>query len=384
MNIIIGDRPIDFYKEFIRSNLPSWSLIPPEEIQMTKLTSYSREVYKVVALNKKIKPIIFRVITDTVGGKFKKPKGLFISNEEEVLVYSKAYEHNLGPKLYYQNNSYRIEEFIEGGKINYDSLYDPLFRRRLTYVISEWNKLSLKGLKRKESYFIDYFTNGKENFNKFSEVCSRKNYSEEVKIIMHEIKELVDIENIEYLYKLVKLDDNVFCHGDLNPLNMIYDRENNKITLIDYERAGLNLRGDDFGNFFFFNIFNHFFPNQPSVIESNIPTNEILFEMSLYYWVFTDLKKGEENKEFITKSIRDKCFFDLYVENIKTKEFESKVMRLIRQIKISLVVNIFYWCVTIVNMFGESDKAEPKIFHFFRDCFRLFKWLVSSNWVLNN
>jgi len=384
MNFIIGDRPINSYKDFIRNNLPSWRHISPDEIQMTKLTSYSREVYKVVSLNNNTKPIIFRVLTDTVAGIFKRPKGLFISIEEELLVYSLAYEHNLGPKLYFQNNSYRIEEFIDGGKINYDSLFDPLFRRRLTYVISKWNKLSVQGLRRKEGCFVDYFTNGKEDFKKFSEFCSLKIYSEEVKNIMDEIKELVDTENLEYLHNLVKSDDNVFCHGDLNPLNIIYDRENNNITLVDYERAGLNLRGDDFGNFFFFIIFNHFFHGQPSVIESNIPSNEILFEMSQYYWVFTGLQKEDENNEFMIKLIRDKCFFDLYVDKIKTKEFEDKVKRLIRQIKICLVVNMFYWCVTFVNLLCESDKTQLKMFHFFRDIFRVFKWLVSSNWIHNS
>ncbi|KAK5577224.1 hypothetical protein RB653_002164 [Dictyostelium firmibasis] len=41
-----------------------------------------------------------------------------------------------------------------------------------------------------------------------------------------------------------------FCHNDLIPRNMIYDKEKNQVRFIDFEYSGYNFRGYDIGNFF--------------------------------------------------------------------------------------------------------------------------------------
>ncbi|KAN0025911.1 hypothetical protein ACTFIU_001675 [Dictyostelium citrinum] len=41
-----------------------------------------------------------------------------------------------------------------------------------------------------------------------------------------------------------------FCHNDLIPRNMIYNKEKNQVKFIDFEYSGYNFRGYDIGNFF--------------------------------------------------------------------------------------------------------------------------------------
>ena len=42
----------------------------------------------------------------------------------------------------------------------------------------------------------------------------------------------------------------VFAHNDTNSTNLLYDKSNDKMYLLDYEYAGYNYRGFEFGNFF--------------------------------------------------------------------------------------------------------------------------------------
>ncbi|KAJ3237562.1 Ethanolamine kinase [Chytriomyces hyalinus] len=59
-------------------------------------------------------------------------------------------------------------------------------------------------------------------------------------------KELEDLEA-----ELSKVDSPVvFCHGDVNPMNIIYDSESGKIDFIDYEYGFYRPRGFDLGNHF--------------------------------------------------------------------------------------------------------------------------------------
>ncbi|KAI8833775.1 choline/ethanolamine kinase [Chytriomyces cf. hyalinus JEL632] len=57
------------------------------------------------------------------------------------------------------------------------------------------------------------------------------------------------LENLEA--ELSKVDSPVvFCHGDVNPMNIIYDAESGKIDFIDYEYGFYRPRGFDLGNHF--------------------------------------------------------------------------------------------------------------------------------------
>lgn len=51
--------------------------------------------------------------------------------------------------------------------------------------------------------------------------------------------------------KLSELDSQlVFCHNDLLLGNVIYSKEENRVTFIDYEYSGLNYQAYDIGNHF--------------------------------------------------------------------------------------------------------------------------------------
>jgi ethanolamine kinase len=55
---------------------------------------------------------------------------------------------------------------------------------------------------------------------------------------------------IDELEERVKDENVVFCHNDLLSLNIIYDKNTDSISFIDYEYCGYNYQAFDIGNHF--------------------------------------------------------------------------------------------------------------------------------------
>lgn len=76
----------------------------------------------------------------------------------------------------------------------------------------------------------------------------------------------VSKEERKFLLSKCDLKDTVFSHNDLLANNVLLlepEKEDSKITFIDFEYSGYNVRGFDLGNYFAEAIMDYDYPEYP-------------------------------------------------------------------------------------------------------------------------
>jgi len=68
--------------------------------------------------------------------------------------------------------------------------------------------------------------------------------------MIDEIKTAAEEEERMFLKKIIPKGEVVFSHNDLVSGNLLINKENEKVIMIDYEYAAYNFRGYDIGNMF--------------------------------------------------------------------------------------------------------------------------------------
>lgn len=127
--------------------------------------------------------------------------------------------------LYIDKKGNAIKEWIEGVNPNFD--FNTLNKLKLLILeIKKIQNINIGNINILEHNYYDILS--KDLYDKY-------------KIWYDKYIEIID------KYKNLK---KVFSHNDLNPKNMIYNRKNKKIILIDYEWARINNQYWDIANFF--------------------------------------------------------------------------------------------------------------------------------------
>lgn len=328
------------YKDYIRRSLDEWKSLEDEDIQMDKFFSLGNIVYKATT-TKDVQPktVIFKKLVRTIGPIPKEDIG-FLSLKEENLVCDEMSNRGYGPKLLVNNEHYRIESCIEAQKIDYTDLSKIENRRAHVFAIANFNKMKVEGFTKKKKLYHSDFTSPKY-FEDFENLIVSPQYTPEQLEIVNTFKNITSPENIEFIRKIIPKDDEelVLGHSDQHFSNILLNKENGKVTLIDYEMAALSFKGDDIGCFNLYTILNAFDPQPPhvKVYEENYPTDELYRELAEYYAVFlgmddTTMKTRGE------KMIFDKNLLDEYVKEKYSKEdFEAEVKKIVRNVKVGML-----------------------------------------------
>jgi thiamine kinase-like enzyme len=147
---------------------------------------------------------------------FKSNESVNISREFEFKTQKKAYKQNIAPKPIFLNGEFMIYEYSKGihkSKLKKSNI------KTLAKQIKKLHKIKVKA----------------KTYNLKSDLSNYKTYLKD-----KESKKLIN-QSIKSLKKLKKFKKHlVLTHHDLNPKNIIFNK--NKIKIIDWEYAGVNDR----------------------------------------------------------------------------------------------------------------------------------------------
>ncbi|EGG17238.1 ethanolamine kinase B [Cavenderia fasciculata] len=169
----------------------------------------------------------------------------FIDRKQESHIQRLLSDNGVGPKFYGTFSNGCIYGFVEGDQLQLEDLESDNILNLIAMETSKWHSMALEGLKTEPTTF-SYLTSWIDS----TKQLLLKNSSFDCGIdIDYYVKEA------NYLMEFLKSRYNqphhiVFCHNDLIPRNMIYNKEKNIVKYIDFEYSGYNFRGFDLGNFF--------------------------------------------------------------------------------------------------------------------------------------
>ncbi len=337
------------YLDLIRNALPEWSTISDEEVEFHLLPSMTNTVYKVVCKNSNIKPnpIIFRKFFEGVG---------IVDRPKERRLFIDIANSGYGPKCYFDHEKYRMEEWIESVPMKGDEYNKtPENRRRLARAIAKFHKIDVPWIDparylpkdiESEKYLKPFL----EKFEK-KELFTEKEYAS-----MEEMKKVISQEEKDFVKKIFPKEDIVLSHNDISLGNALIYPDGSNIVLIDYEYAGKNFRGFDFGYVFHQGRLERI-PDPPCFRfnDDNFPSDQDLTEFIKYYIVFSDISPDQETSVG-EKLIKDDKTFDEYLKNnYNEQELQSRVENLMLQTKLGVLACNFYIVTWAVSM----SKSRP-------------------------
>lgn len=177
---------------------------------------------------------------------------LLIDRTAEKRNIKFLHEHGLAPKLYATFNNGLVYEFVPGCTLNNTTLQESNIWRLVAQNMARMHKLPInlciatgKGkvepmLKTKSLRFLnlipDRFTDSVKDERVKATLPTREGF----------------IKEFDFLYDILEKTKSpiLFCHNDLLPGNVIYTKDNNSVTFIDYEYAEPNFQAFDIGNHF--------------------------------------------------------------------------------------------------------------------------------------
>jgi len=203
------------------------------------------------------------------------------------------------PNIYLELGHLRIEQFLDAESLKYHEL--SIYIEDIFINFAKLHKIDIPNSNRDGNYFFDmtekYFGIGK----------SVSFMNDEKKQLLKEL----DISEMEREYYNLKNAlkgrnfDTCFCHNDLNAGNVLVNKENNKLYFIDFEYAGYNYRGFDFGNHFCEYVFDNSHHEYPKFkhYPENYPSDNDIERMSIAY--LTEM--GQEVTEESLKNFKDEA-----------------------------------------------------------------------------
>ena len=297
----------------VRDHIPSWSLAQMHDISIKRLSGLNNACYR-VALNSDF-PIGEAGAPRTVLYRKFQNENLDLSTEKEV--FKKMSQSGLGPRSYYQDSRYRVEEFFEGRPLSVWELRNPQICKVFAKALYDFHTNSGVAEAMQESHpkdenklGIDIAINvwGPEAAKKISRLRRRLNESDDDHaVILRAISALEDTFLLKEGYQkvlssLVSRQNAVFSHNDIQENNMLASLEdNNRLILIDFEYAWWNPRFFDLGNYINEFVSDYTHPIAPGIhfYWSNMATNEEIESIVREYWT---LMTGNERPWSLTET----------------------------------------------------------------------------------
>ncbi|KAJ3264718.1 hypothetical protein HDU77_007734 [Chytriomyces hyalinus] len=169
-----------------------------------------------------------------------------IDRNQEMMNFVILSRSGLSPKVHGRFHNGFIYGYVDGipfsaSDLKHDEKY-PLIARHM----ARWHKVDASDIIEPTSQlFKTYY----EWLDSIPEKFTNPSVDATVRSFITIDRLRKELENLEA--ELSKVDSPVvFCHGDVNPMNIIYDGESGKIDFIDYEYGFYRPRGFDLGNHF--------------------------------------------------------------------------------------------------------------------------------------
>ena len=230
---------------------------------------FHEDIKKIIQINGGLTNIIYKIITDKNNYIFRlygKETKILIDRdiEKEIMKYLSNY--NISPKILYDNQDCRIEEYFEGTT----NIHPLKYQKYLCEIIKKIHNLPIK---HDLPYFWNRFHNWKEQVN--------NPYQKEINYILHKIS------YFDYYW-----NQEVLGHGDLTLGNILFNKD--EIKLIDYEYSCILPRAFELANhlceYSGLDLNNYTYPDKNTrislikeYIQNDIEYKDIYLEIIDYY-----------------------------------------------------------------------------------------------------
>ncbi|KAH3887427.1 hypothetical protein DPMN_011444 [Dreissena polymorpha] len=166
---------------------------------------------------------------------------------QNSVIFALMSEKGLGPKLYGMNPKARIEALLPANCLQTVDLHNSTISRQIAEKLALFHSLDMPLCK--EPRFLnktmdDWSVKVRDTLRR---TCSRDEETYMQKFRNYHLEE--ELETLKLILSLVD-SPVVFSHNDLQEGNILYTKEENAMTVIDWEYCSYNYRGYDFGNHF--------------------------------------------------------------------------------------------------------------------------------------
>lgn len=281
----------------------------------------------------------------------------FFDKKREVEIMKKLSKKGYGPKLLdfdYENEKYRIDEFLEGSReLYYEEIFNEDILEKLIIIINKYSQITdiykyelIEEEKESENTKISkkiikiiqegnnsfkitnniydniinkVYPTSKENFEKFY-----ADYTNNSKIVIE--NDILKESNINKIKELLNNFKNIFStffnnegyfvlnHHDLYQVNILLNPQTNKMYLIDNEFACLSMIGFDIIWYLLMSLFKYYpnyeyFPNLMNYVKFYDIFIRYLecFEKENSLWI----NENEERKKYIETLKKERYFCEL-------------------------------------------------------------------------
>eukprot|EP00347_Sterkiella_histriomuscorum_P002588 403367564 len=251
---VFADFPIDILRQSIRG----WETVESlEDLSITLPGGFSGTTY--LAENKKLtlnehNPVIFKLHNPDL-----RP-GL----DKELKVAQILSDQKWGPHIYYKCTNFRIEKYLDTRHMGIFEMRNPYYMQQIVEKMVQFHyndELNTSMIEHHNGVKRTLIENFNDNLypqflRKFDEILLNLDEYEEYREIIQIIKQnYYDIDLIQFLDNLMKedeiLDEDVrVSHYDIQQGNiLVFNKDQAKICIIDYEDPAFAPRSNDLGSF---------------------------------------------------------------------------------------------------------------------------------------
>ena len=327
----------------IKTYLPTWTSLQPEEILFERLRSLSNGVWKVSALSSDIEPssVILRQIN---------PNTSSVEREKEELIIRSLSQRGIGPMVYGGHEKLRVEMCYESRNLLRSDFHHTSVKKQLAKSLAAFHKVQLAGLNT--TPVLERMLDEKSLIQKVIEKAQLDIYTPEEKKALDVLLTLTDHEEIEFLKQILPKDQDsiVFSHNDLHCGNILLLEGSNKMVIIDYETTDYNIRGFDIASMFGHDMFEQDISKYPyyNFNESKFPSYEVLFQFVKHYLFFVKFEPSSAEADLIQE---DEALLMKYVEeNYDISKFVEEIDKIIEEVKICCLFWHYYWLMWAILM----------------------------------
>ena len=320
-----------------------WPEVVQEDVVPTYMKALSNMTYKVECKKPDCQPLLAKQF-----GKGYLTELLDRNIDNQVCQYLGS--KGVGPKVYFFDNEYRVEEFVESSAFTPEDMNNQQMRNVLTYYIEKLHRNPPPCL-AKESMLHRVRTGD----IRLLELCKKSieskkaSFDAEERRKVEEVLNLIQPDELDWLTtKTAPLEaDLVASHNDFLNGNIL-KLPNGELLLIDFEYSTFNSRMFDVANFINESLFDYsvaefpFFAYYPDRRDSD----EKVAEMMEYYLLFASQKEQispQQAQALVDNPAEAK---QQLVKTFGTEEnVQSEVRKYIEQLHVGYLLSHFYWSV---------------------------------------
>ncbi|KAF2074161.1 hypothetical protein CYY_004532 [Polysphondylium violaceum] len=169
----------------------------------------------------------------------------FIDRKQEAYIQYLLSKNGVGPQFYGTFNNGCVYGYVEGDQLQLEDLESKFILDMIGDQVARWHSLDFK--LNKTPMMVSNIHSWIQTTEAL--VCTNSMIDIDVEYYKKESLQLLDFLQNQYSSSLSSPHIK-FCHNDLIPRNMIYNRHREVVKFIDFEYSGYNYRGYDIGNFF--------------------------------------------------------------------------------------------------------------------------------------